>query len=139
MNDLKETIRRYFKNRNEIVAVYLFGSHAAGKEKRFSDVDIGVILYHRELKNSINLQGQYAVALGRKLRKDIHTVIMNSAGEVLLKQIFSKGECVCVNNETEFKQFKMTRFSMISEFGYYLEMTQTGFHRQLVIDRAHGR
>jgi hypothetical protein len=38
------------------------------------------------------------VKLGRILRKDIHPVVMNSAGEVLLKQIFSKGECLVIRD-----------------------------------------
>jgi len=33
------------------------------------------------------------VELSRILRKDIHPVILNSAGEELLRQIFLKGKC----------------------------------------------
>ena len=137
MNHLQKTINRYFKNRKEVVAVYLFGSHAAGKERPFSDVDIGVILHHRYLKQSFALQSQYTVALGRLLRKDIHAVMLNTAGELLLKQVFKKGICACINDDTEFKQFKMICFSMISEFGYYLNMTQVGFRRKMM--EAHPR
>ena len=138
MNHHQETINRYFKNRKEVVAVYLFGSHATGKERPFSDVDIGVILHHRYLKQSFALQSQYTVALGRQLRKDVHAVMLNTAGELLLKQVFKKGICVCINDDTEFKQFKMIRFSMISEFGYYLNMTQVGFRRKMMEDHLGG-
>ncbi len=39
-------LRRYFEEPPErgVVAVYLFGSHAAGREHRESDVDLGVLL-----------------------------------------------------------------------------------------------
>lgn len=139
MNLLQTTIRNYFKGRKEVVAVYLFGSHAAGKERPFSDVDVGVILTHQNQKQYFKFQSQYTVVMGRKLRKDIHVVIMNTAGETLLKQVFKKGICVCVNNESIFKQFKMTRFSMIGEFSYYLDMTQAGFRRKLIGGTTHGR
>ena len=134
MNDLQKTINQYFKNREEVVAVYLFGSHAAGKERSFSDMDIGVILRHPDLNQAFNLQSQYTVDLGRQLRKYVHAVILNTAGELLLKQVFKKGVCICVNDDTELKQFKMIRYSMISEFGYYLKMAQTGFRRRMLKD-----
>ena len=134
MNGLQKTINQYFKNRKEVVAVYLFGSHAAGMQRSYSDMDVGVILHHRDLNQAFNLQSQYTVALGRKLRKDAHVVILNTAGELLLKQVFKKGVCVCVNDDTELKQFKMIRYSMISEFGYYLKMTQAGFRRKVLMD-----
>ena len=138
MNDSHKAINQYFKNREEVVAVYLFGSHAAGKERPFSDMDIGVILHHRDLNQAFNLQSQYTVALGRQLRKDVHTVILNTAGELLLKQVFKNGVCICVNDDTELTQFKMIRYSMISEFGYYLKMTQTGFRRRILEDHSRG-
>ena len=137
--NLTTTIGDYCKDRKEIVAVYLFGSHATGKERSFSDMDIGVILHHRDLNQAFNLQCKYSVALGRQLRKDIHVAIMNTAGETLLKQIFQKGSCVCVNNPSVLARFKMTRFSMIGEFGYYLDMTQAGFQRKLTGGTSHGR
>lgn len=135
---MQNTIQHYFKSRQEVVAVYLFGSHAAGRERPFSDVDLGVILHHHDLKQSFALQNQYTVALGRKLRKDVHAVILNTAGELLLKQVFKKGICVCINDDTEFKKFKMIRFSMISEFGYYLKMIQAGFIQSLLEEHPHG-
>lgn len=39
-------LRRYFEEHPEqgVAAVYLFGSHAAGREHRESDMDVGVLL-----------------------------------------------------------------------------------------------
>lgn len=136
---LQTIIADYFKGRTEVVAVYLFGSHAVGKERPFSDVDVGVILTDHVKAQSFKLQGDYSVALGRQLRKDIHVVIMNTAGEVLLKQVFKKGICVCVNDRPALAQFKMTRFSMICEFSYYLNMTHDGLRRKLTGETRHGR
>ena len=86
---LKEKIKNYFKNKKGIIAVYLFGSQATGKEHLSSDIDIGILLDRNYqgcketiIKNSI-------VELGRILKKDIHPVILNSGGEELLRQIFS--------------------------------------------------
>jgi len=49
MSELEEKIRTYFKNKKEVVAIYLFGSYAAGKEGHLSDIDIGILLDRKEL------------------------------------------------------------------------------------------
>jgi len=44
MSELEEKIKNYFKNKKEVIAVYLFGSYAEGREHDLSDIDIGRIL-----------------------------------------------------------------------------------------------
>ena len=44
----EEKIRDYFKNKEEVIAIYLFGSYAAGRERDLSDIDIGIILDGRD-------------------------------------------------------------------------------------------
>ncbi|MFH1292708.1 MAG: nucleotidyltransferase domain-containing protein [Pseudomonadota bacterium] len=41
---IKKNIAAYFSNNNEVIAVYLFGSYAEGKERPLSDIDIGILL-----------------------------------------------------------------------------------------------
>ena len=43
-NTLEEKIKAYFKSKKEVIAVYLFGSYAAGREHHLSDIDIGILL-----------------------------------------------------------------------------------------------
>jgi predicted nucleotidyltransferase len=38
------TLKSYFKQKPEVVAVYLFGSHAKGDEHRTSNIDIGILI-----------------------------------------------------------------------------------------------
>ncbi len=40
---IKEAIRKYFFDKHEVVAVYLFGSIAEGKARPGSDIDIAVL------------------------------------------------------------------------------------------------
>ena len=137
MTDLKEKIRSYFSNREEVVAIYLYGSHASAKERSFSDVDVGIVLQHKFLKRALELQSRYMADLGRRLRKDVHPVVLNTAGELLLKQVFQKGVCICINDPEQLKYFKMNRYAMIAEFGHYLSMTQDGFRKTLQGNHSH--
>ena len=98
MNMLVREIPLYFKERDEVIAVYLFGSYAQGKETARSNIDIGVLLNPHNLEAMRKKRTLYLTELGRVLRKDIHIVILNTAGEELLRQVFAKGKCVLIND-----------------------------------------
>lgn len=129
---LEEKITAYFKNKKEVVAVYLFGSYAEGKDRDLSDIDIGILLdrNNRELFNE--RKNDYIIELGRLIRKDIDPVILNSASEELLRQVFSKGKCILVNDSRKLARYKMVMFSMIAEFAYYRNQMQSGLIRKIM-------
>ncbi len=131
----KEKIKNYFKSKKGIIAVYLFGSHAKGKEYHLSDIDIGILLdrnhqkYQEDKKTIIT---DSIVELGRILKKDIHPVILNSAGEELLRQIFLYGKCLLINDPEELSRFKMVMFSRIADFSYYRNKMQSGLIKKIM-------
>ena len=51
---LSKIISDYFKNKDEVIAVYLFGSYAYGKNQPFSDIDIGILLNRIDQKFATN-------------------------------------------------------------------------------------
>ena len=137
-NKLKQKIINYFKNKEEIIAVYLFGSYAEGKERYLSDIDIGILMDSKDRDFVTRRRNDYMVELARILRKDIHPVILNSASEELLKQIFSKGQCIIVNNSRELAQYTMVMFVKIAEFAYYRRQMQSGLIRKVIEGQSIG-
>ena len=130
---LEETLADYFRSHApEIVAVYLFGSQASGKLRPTSDVDIAVLFDRTDPDLIHALMEELLQRLPRLLRKDVHPVAMNSAGEVLLKQILSKGRCIVVNDARKLAEFKMKAFSRIADFNYYLKRMQSGLVRSVL-------
>ena len=127
MNIIKTEIANYFKNQDGIVAVYLFGSHAAKSTRPFSDIDIGIITEHADVHKIKSKFGRYIVDLGRISRKDIHPVMLNLAPERLLAQVFEKGQCLVVNNRRALSVFRMNGLVRIADFGYYKDKMQAGF------------
>jgi len=123
---IKNRIKDYFSHRDNIAAVYLFGSHAAGKERSGSDVDIAILFQSGDpdiIRDSID---KYLVDLSRLLKKDIHPVVLNHAGEMLLEQILSKGKCIVVNDRRKLALFKVAAFAKIFDFSYYRGLMQSG-------------
>jgi predicted nucleotidyltransferase len=128
MNEQAVTIiKSYFKQKPEIVAVYLFGSYAKGKERRTSDVDLGILLRVADRTSVLDKRIEYMVELSKLLKKDIHPIILNSASEALIRQIFLKGKCILVNDSQKLSKFKMIMIARIADFGHYRNMMQSGF------------
>ena len=128
----KEKIKQYFQEKSEIVAVYLFGSYASGKERRFSDLDIGLLMNRAHLDSVEEKKYKFMIDLSRLLRKDIHLVILNSVGEELARQIFLKGKCIVVNNPKELVRYKMMMFAKIADFNYHRKKMQSGMIRHIM-------
>ncbi|MCF8036510.1 MAG: nucleotidyltransferase domain-containing protein [Desulfobacteraceae bacterium] len=129
---MEQKIKSYFADKPEIAAVYLFGSRAAGKDHQTSDVDIAILLFPEFLESAQSLKEKYLLGLGRYLKKDIHPVIMNHAGEFLLKQILSKGKPVLVKNSKFEKYFKMISISRIADFNFHLQKMQAGLTKKIL-------
>ncbi len=129
--DLEIPVARFFENKREVAAVYLFGSHASGRQRPESDVDIGILLCPEFLESGNAVREECIAGLGRILRKDIHPVILNHAGEVLLKQVLSAGKPVLISNPKVHTWFAMISLSRILDFQPYLEQMQNGFAKKI--------
>lgn len=44
INELMPQLIEYFTSRSEVLATYLYGSHAEGRANALSDMDIGVLI-----------------------------------------------------------------------------------------------
>ena len=135
---LIEKIRSYFTGKDEVVAVYLFGSYAEGKARESSDVDLGILLNSSDSGVFLGKQTEYLKELGRLLRKDIHPVILNTSGEMLMQQIFVKGKCIVNNKPRKHAEFRMVMFSRIAAFSDYGKQMQTGLIKNIMEDLEGG-
>ena len=133
-NQLSKNIAAYFRNKREVIAVYLFGSYAEGKERPLSDIDIGILLDRMEHSTIKEVKNKFIVELSRILRKDIHLVILNSASEELIRQIFLKGKCILVSDLKKTSQYKMVMLAKVAEFLYYRTQMQAGLIKKVMGD-----
>ena len=130
-SDIAKKICSFFNKYPEVVAVYLFGSYARGREQRDSDLDLAILLDQTALPRLNKLKRKFTADLARILRKDLHLVIMNSAGEELIKQIFKYGRCIMNQRPELLSRFKMSSYAMIAEFAYYKDQMKKGFINRL--------
>jgi predicted nucleotidyltransferase len=132
MMRIQENITAFFEHEKNIVAVYLFGSYAGGRERASSDVDMAILFGNRDRGIVNQMLDKYLVAISRNLRKDIHLIAMDFAGEELLKQIFKIGICLVVNDAKKLAYFKMNALTKIVNFQYYKKQMQSGVVRKVI-------
>ncbi|OGQ86263.1 MAG: hypothetical protein A3J85_00635 [Desulfobacula sp. RIFOXYA12_FULL_46_16] len=125
-------IQNYFKGKKEIASVYLFGSFVSGKFTKASDVDLAVLFEHACMESAESLKEKYMSELGRILRKDIDIIVMNTAGEMLLNQIYKKGKPILNQNRKFEKIFRIKSFMVYSDFEIYLKQIQNHFIRKIM-------
>jgi len=139
LEEIKAKVADYCADRPEIVACSLFGSYAGGRQRQGSDVDVAFLLDASVSRSQyFDLKLIYHNGLAGLLRLDIHPVIMNDAGEVLLEQIFGKGIAVFVGDPLELSRFRAVRFSMIAEFAPYRNRMEEALFRKYKEDPSHG-
>lgn len=137
--DIQKIIADYCSGRPEIIACSLFGSYAAGKQRRGSDVDVAFLLDASVPRTHyFDQRLLYHNDLARLLRLDLHPVIMNDAGEVLLEQIFGKGITVFTRDPLQFSRFRAIRVTMIAEFAPYRNRMEEVLFRKYKGDPVHG-
>ncbi len=134
MDTISKKIAEYFSDKSEITGVYLFGSHAVGKQRSMSDVDVGIVVDEDRVDSDdlAKTKERYLLDLSRLLRKDIHLVVLNRAGETLLSQVLKKGVCVLTNNKTKLAMFKAGAFLKIADFSYYKKLLQAAYVRNVM-------
>jgi predicted nucleotidyltransferase len=129
---MDEEIKRFFEGRPEIIAVYLYGSRARGRAKETSDVDLAVLLHPQAKVDEFEFKRELVIGLSRVLRKDIHLIILNRAGETFLNQIFKHGKCLYNSNPTVLSEFRTLAFSKIADFAYFKGIMEKGFIRSFM-------
>jgi predicted nucleotidyltransferase len=138
LSEIEAQVAEYCATRPEIVACYLFGSHATGRARPGSDVDLAFLLASDVPKDRYgSLQLEYFSALSDRLHRDIHPLIMNNAGEVVLEQVFRKGVVLYGGDAMECARFRMTQTVLIAEFAPVRKRMEENLFRRYK-DAPHG-
>lgn len=130
--DMDERIIQFFRKRPEVVAVYLFGSRARGRATELSDIDLAILLDPQAAVDETKLKRELLSGLSRILRKEIHLVILNRAGEMLTAQVFKYGKCLYNAKPCILSEFRTTQFSKIADFAYLRNIMEKGFTRKIM-------
>lgn len=95
-----EKIKKYFEQREDIIAVYLFGSTVKNKERKDSDLDLAV-LFVEGMDQHLRFQEKMQIAedLEEQLKRKIDVVDLRIADYFFIHQVM-KNKKLLVDRET---------------------------------------
>jgi predicted nucleotidyltransferase len=90
---LLKQIKDYFKDIEEVDAVYLFGSIASGRAETTSDIDIAILLKPEvNPYKPVDIQLKVMSDLGMLLKNQVDVVLLGDADPILEHQIRKHGK-----------------------------------------------
>ena len=126
---IEQKIASICKNEPSIVAAFLFGSYAKGKEKSSSDIDVALLL--SEIKTSDFNMLDFTTELEKKLGSMVDVAILNNAGEALKFEVRSYGKLIFERSSQQRKRFEVKSRKYYEDFIY--------FHNKYVNKVLYGR
>lgn len=93
IRELEHRLLHFFADREEVEAVYVFGSVAAGRTGADSDVDLG-LLFARGFEPAFQYLGRLRTDLEHELKAAVDLVDLRRASPILRMQVLRKGVLV---------------------------------------------
>ncbi len=100
-------LQDYFNCRDEIVAVYLFGSLVGPGLSEESDIDIG-LLYQDGTQPGFEEQLILQDDLTQLLQREVDLVVLNQASPILRYQVLKHGICILKHDPSKVCSFFVT-------------------------------
>lgn len=108
-------------NRDEIVAVYLYGSVAERADNALSDVDLAILLRERLKRDAVDIERDAAVAFQRLFEREVDVrALTKETGLPFLGKIFRRGVCIANTDEEYATDFRAVMIPRILDFEYFL-------------------
>ena len=110
---LRETIEErlvaHFREREDVCAVYLFGSRAAGSEREGSDIDVGLLYFAPPPPNLMSMPFRDEAELTEELGAPVQLVVMNTAPADLVHRILRAQRLLLDGNPSFRVRFEVRR------------------------------
>lgn len=104
------------KKESAVLAAYLFGSAAEGRDRESSDLDIAILL-EKDAADSFALL-PFISALERACLCPVDVVVLNRAGEVLKYQVRKYGRLIFERDPQERARFEVRSRKFFEDFLY---------------------
>ena len=99
---LAKSLESFFKGRQEIILVFLFGSSASNRLRPSSDVDIGILF---ESVPEIEAKIALTQELSSILKREVDLVVLDNASPILRMQVLKHGILIYSRTKKDFYLF----------------------------------
>jgi uncharacterized protein len=124
--EILETLERFFKETGDVSLVFLFGSIAAGRSHRKSDVDIAILFKPPPGVDRSEDISDMAGRLSALLGKEVDLVQLDRASPVLKMQVLKNGVLVYSSDKGHFYRFQMDTVNQYDDLKRVREECEKG-------------
>lgn len=123
LGTLMSQLTERLEGRSEVIAVYLYGSHAEGHANVLSDMDIGVLIKDGLARERLwEIEDALAADLGRALRTDnVDLIVFNLAPLRIRYEVITRGEVLYSADDGARADFESCSLRRYWDFKKYLE------------------
>ena len=123
INERMSQLVEYLMGRPEVLAAYLYGSHAEGRASALSDIDLGVLIKDGLTEEHLwQLEDALAADLRRILRTDkVDLIVLNLAPLRIQYEVITKGEVLYSADDVARAEFESYSLRRYWDFEKYLE------------------
>lgn len=110
---IRKTIIRYFSQKPEVAAVYLYGSQVRGEARKDSDIDLAVLVTDKRKYRGFGIvQVVFAQELSKLIGKEVEVQDLLSCRVDFAQRVLSEGKLLISNNQKARVAFeeKVARF-----------------------------
>ncbi len=91
IEDIAETLKEYFRDKEEVLLAFIFGSAVSGRLTKKSDVDIAVLFSNApDFSNVLKIINDVSEAIGR----EVDLVVLNNSSPVIRMQVLKNGKLI---------------------------------------------
>lgn len=102
-----DKIIKYFKNKAEVEAVYLYGSQAKGTATKGSDIDLGVVMINYEGYQGFGIpQVVFAQDLSKITGDEVEVQDLNACSIEFAHRVLAEGKLLIANDEKQRIEFE---------------------------------
>lgn len=121
--ELTSQLAEYLTGRSEVLAAYLYGSHAEGRASALSDIDVGVLIRDGLTEERLwRLEDALAADLRRALHTDqVDLVVLNLAPLRIRYEVITRGKVLYSVDDAVRADFESYSLRRYWDFERYLE------------------
>lgn len=102
MKDIIEILKEYFKDKEETLLVFIFGSLVGGHMTEESDVDIAILFKRMpDFKEILHLKND----LSELMKRETDIVVLNNSSPIIRMQVLKNGVLVVNRNSAIYNDF----------------------------------
>lgn len=101
-NDITEVLKEYFRNKEEILLAFIFGSAVSSRLTKGSDVDVAVLFSKMpDFSEVLKITTDVSETIGR----EVDIVVLNNSSPVIRMQVLKNGELIKSIDNASYNNF----------------------------------